>query len=343
MDEQFSKSDLTWILAQSKVPRPLLWDGDSLLILDQKRLPGDIDYIRASSWEACRDAIKNMSVRGAPIIGVCGAFGMALASAKDHENAEKACQEIKSARPTAVDLSKCVDRIYNAGLHDPAMSVLEAVAIEREDHQRCLSLAKNGAELIKHGTKVLTHCNTGSLAAGGFGTALGVVLWAKLIENKDVSVVNTETRPYLQGSRLTSFELGQAGVPSTLIPDSAVSFVMAKGMADLVIVGADRIARNGDTANKIGTLGIAISAKHFGVPFYIAAPKSTFDMSIANGKEIPIEERPKDELIRIAGKLMAPEDVQVYNPAFDITPKSLVTGYITESGIIGAWKIPYLD
>lgn len=343
MDDTFSKSDLTWILAQSKVPRPLLWDGDTLLILDQRKLPVDIDYIKASSWESCTDAIKNMSVRGAPIIGICGGFAMALAFIKDSQNKDKALHEIKSARSTAIDLSKCVDRVYNAGLRDSKMSILEAVSIEREDHQRCLLLAKNGAELIKHGTRVLTHCNTGSLAAGGFGTALGVVLWAKIIDNKNVFVVNTETRPYLQGSRLTSFELVHANVPNTLIADSAVSIAMARDMVDIIIVGADRIARNGDVANKIGTLGIAISAKHFGIPFYIAAPKSTFDISISNGKEIPIEERPKDELIKVAGKLIAPEEVNVYNPAFDITPKSLVSGYITEAGIISDWKIPYLD
>ncbi|NLI41054.1 MAG: S-methyl-5-thioribose-1-phosphate isomerase [Caldisericales bacterium] len=345
MEEEsaFSREELSWLLAQSKVPRPLIFDEGALKILDQRILPGKIVYIDANSWEEVALAIKSMMVRGAPMIGIAGAYGMALAATKDPGNIERAAIELKKTRPTAINLSWAVDRVLRIAMENPEGAISEAREIEAEDHERSFLIAKNGSSLIKPGMRVLTHCNSGSLAAGGFGTALGCIIWAKLIDGKEISVFNTETRPYLQGSRLTSFELASADVPDTLIPDMAASLLLSKRMVDLVIVGADRVARNGDVANKVGTLQLAISAHHYGIPFYVASPRTTFDMSIESGKEIPIEERPAEELVIFNGIKMAPDGISVFNPAFDVAPFNLVTGYITESGVIGAWKIPYLD
>ncbi|MBP6928837.1 MAG: S-methyl-5-thioribose-1-phosphate isomerase [Caldisericia bacterium] len=345
MEEEsaFSREELSWLLAQSKIPRPLVFEDSILKILDQRALPGKIVYVNVDNWEEVALAIKNMMVRGAPMIGIAGAYGMALAVMKDPGNIEKAAIELKKARPTAVNLPWAVDRVLGIARSDLTKAIEEAKKIEVEDHEKSFLIAKNASTLIKPGMRILTHCNSGSLAAGGFGTALGCIVWAKLIDGKEVSVFNTETRPYLQGSRLTSFELVSAGVPDTLIPDMAASLLMSKRMVDLIIVGADRIARNGDVANKIGTLQLAISAHQYDIPFYVAAPRSTFDLTIESGKEIPIEERPAEELVVFNGIKMAPDGISVFNPAFDVAPFDLVTGYITESGIIGAWKIPYLD
>lgn len=323
----FSPSQIAQLLSLSKVPRPLIWKGDSLEILDQRLLPIEIKYITARTWQDCFDAIKNMATRGAPVIGVCGAYGMALAHLSG-ENLDKVAPGLKSARPTAVNLSWAVDQMLDSK-DDP---VTTAIEIEMDDHRRSFSIAKNGASLINDGDTILTHCNTGGLAAGGFGTALGIITWAKLVDKKEIRVINTETRPYLQGSRLTSFELASNGIDDTLIPDMAVSTVMKD--VNLVITGADRIAANGDTANKIGTCTIAITARYFGKKFYIAAPRSTIDLETPNGEMIKIEERPASELVEFAGKQLAPIGQKVFNPSFDVTPFGLISGYITEDGIL---------
>jgi methylthioribose-1-phosphate isomerase len=318
----FSKEQIADLLSLSKVPKPLVWRGDCLDILDQRLLPHEISYISAKTWQDCHDAIKSMATRGAPVIGICGAYGMALAH-QCGENLAEVTVKMKSARPTAVNLMWAVDRIVASD--DPVSTALE---LELDDHRRSFSIAKNGSLLVKDGMTILTHCNSGGLAAGGFGTALGIITWAKLVDGKNIHVINTETRPYLQGARLTSFELGLNGIDDTLIPDLAVASVMKN--VDLVVVGADRIAKNGDVANKIGTLTIAITAKHFDVPFYVAAPKSSFDPETPGGSSIKIEERPVSELTEFAGKLIAPANQKVFNPGFDVTPHELITGFVTE-------------
>lgn len=319
----FSVEQIKELLSLSKVPRPLVWRGDCLEILDQRLLPHETVYIRAKTWQDCHDAIKTMATRGAPVIGICGAYGMALAWQKG-ENLSQVATIMKSARPTAVNLMWAVDKM----LESKGDLVKSAIELEFDDHRRSFSIAKNGSSLIKNGITILTHCNTGSLAAGGFGTALGIITWAKLVDGKDFKVINTETRPYLQGARLTSFELGLNGIDDTLIPDMAVASVMKN--VGLVITGADRIAANGDTANKIGTLTIAITAKHFNVPFYVAAPKSTFDPTTSSGEKIKIEERPASELIEFGGKLIALKNQKVFNPGFDVTPANLICGFVTD-------------
>lgn len=319
----FSKEQVAEFLSLSKVPKPLVWLGESLDILDQRLLPHETTYIRAKTWQDCHDAIKSMATRGAPVIGVCGAYGMALAWQKGEYLIEVA-QILKSARPTAVNLMWAVDKMLE---HRTNLDKY-ALELELDDHRRSFSIAKNGAGLIKDGMTILTHCNTGGLAAGGYGTALGIITWAKLVDGKTIRVINTETRPYLQGARLTSYELGLNGIDDTLIPDMAVATVMKN--VDMVIVGADRIAANGDTANKIGTLTIAITAKQFNVPFYVAAPKSTFDPNTPSGESIKIEERPSSELIEFNGKLLTADNQKVYNPGFDVTPNNLITGFVTE-------------
>lgn len=319
----FSQERIKELLWLSKVPRPLIWREDSLDILDQRLLPHEITYIKAKTWQVCHDAIKSMATRGAPVIGICGAYGMALAW-QNGENLTEISQKMRSARPTAVNLMWAVDRMLE---HKTSLDKA-ALELEFDDHRRSFSIAKNGSVLLKEGMTILTHCNTGSLAAGGYGTALGIITWAKLVDGKNIKVINTETRPYLQGARLTSFELGLNGIDDTLIPDMAVASVMKN--VDLVIVGADRIAANGDTANKIGTLTIAITAKHFNVPFHVAAPKSTFDLETPTGDKIRIEERPETELTEFAGKPIAVKNQKVFNPGFDVTQNELITGFVTE-------------
>lgn len=322
----FSSEQIKELLSLSRVPKPLIWQGDNLDILDQRLLPHQITYIKAKTWQDCYDAIKSMATRGAPVIGICGAYGMALAWQKGDNLAEVALK-MKSARPTAVNLMWAVNKMLEHRTNlDKA-----ALELEFDDHRRSFSIAKNGAVLIKDGMTILTHCNTGSLAAGGFGTALGIITWAKLVDGKNVKVINTETRPYLQGARLTSFELGLNNIDDTLIPDMAVASVMKN--IDLVTVGADRIAANGDTANKIGTLTIAITAKHFNVPFYVAAPKSTFDLKTLSGEEIRIEQRPASELTTFNGKPLTLSNQKVFNPGFDVTPSEMIRGFVTEDGI----------
>lgn len=342
-DFGFSDNEVARLLALSKTPKPVIFNKDKVLILDQRLLPHKIEYIEARSWQACKDAIKDMAIRGAPIIGVCGAYATALAALHDKSNFDKACLELKNARPTAVNLAWAVDKVCmeSRGGHNLAIEI--AQRIELDDHKRSFALARNGAQLIGGGMTALTHCNTGSLAAGGFGTALGAVAWAHVIEGKKFEVINTETRPYLQGARLTSFELMQMGVRNFLIPDMAVAHCMGQGRISMVIVGADRIAKNGDTANKIGTRTIAICARQSLIPFYVSAPRSTFDLNTENGNGIPIEERPGEEVAEIKGIRIAPIGAKMLNPAFDVTPFEFVSGYVTESGVIKNADIAYLS
>lgn len=306
------------------------WDGDAVVYLDQRHLPHHVRHERARTVDELESAIKTLAVRGAPCIGVFGAFGAALLCRTIADEAARieAIARLRSARPTAVNLAWAVDRVI--GADDP---LEEARAVAREQVAIDAAIAENGLEVVPKGARILTHCNTGPLATAAGGTALGVIIAAQRAGKKPLVFVD-ETRPLLQGSRLNYLELTQAGVDAVLQPDSAAAIAMARKGIDLVIVGADRIVRNGDTANKIGTYGLAILAAHHGIPFYVAAPRSTFDASIENGEAIPIEERSPDEVTGFGGVRVAPEGAAVYNPAFDVTPGRLITAFITEHGIL---------
>jgi methylthioribose-1-phosphate isomerase len=307
------------------------YDDDAVGFLDQRALPRAVVRERAATVDAVVDAIRTLAVRGAPAIGIFGAYGVALAArlyAADRAEYERAAARIRAARPTAVNLAWAVDRVLAARGDELA----EARRIHDEQRDVDRRIADASVELFPASGNVLTHCNTGPIATGGDGTALGCFVAAHRA-GKALHVFVDETRPLLQGARLTMFELREAGVPCTLIVDSAAAITMQRKAVRAVVVGADRIARNGDTANKIGTYGVAIAAAHHGIPFYVAAPRSTFDFSIASGEQIPIEERAPDE-VRIAA------DDAVYNPAFDVTPGRLITGFITEYGVLAP---PYAD
>ncbi len=308
-----------------------MWfDGDAVGFVDQRGLPRTVARERATSVDAVVDAIRTLAVRGAPAIGIFGAYGIALAS-QLHEGADfqAAAARIREARPTAVNLAWAVDRVLARGDRD---YLDEAATIHAEQRDIDARIAANAVALFPASGNVLTHCNTGPLATAGEGTALATFVAAHRA-GKALHVYVDETRPLLQGARLTMFELREAGVPCTLIVDGAAAITMQRKDVQAVVVGADRIARNGDTANKIGTYGIAIAAAHHGIPFYVAAPRSTFDFSLASGAAIPIEERGPDE-VRIAA------DDPVYNPAFDVTPGRLIAGIITEYGVL---RPPYDD
>jgi methylthioribose-1-phosphate isomerase len=315
---------------------PVAWDGDAVLYLDQRLLPQEIRHERARTVDDIEGAIKSLAVRGAPCLGVFGAYGVALLrqTIADDELFAHAARRVREARPTAVNLGWAVDRVLSAD--DPLQ---EARAIHAEQLAVDAAIASNGLELIPKGARVLTHCNTGPLATGGRGTALGVIIAAHQ-GGKKPRVFVDETRPLLQGSRLNYLELREAGVDAVLIVDAAAAVSMQRQHIDLVIVGADRIARNGDTANKIGTYSLAILAAHHGIPFYVAAPRSTFDLMIPSGAAIPIEERAADEVAGFAGTRAAPDGAGVYNPAFDVTPAHLITAFITECGIL---RPPYYE
>ncbi|HXP93848.1 MAG TPA: S-methyl-5-thioribose-1-phosphate isomerase [Candidatus Binatia bacterium] len=310
---------------------PVWWDGDAVGYVDQRSLPHALERRRAASADEVIEAIATLAVRGAPAIGVFGAYGVAVAAlrAADEAALAAAIEGIRRARPTAVNLAWAVDRVRARTDRD---YLAEARRIHAEQREIDRLIGEAAVPLFRRGATILTHCNTGPLATGGFGTALGAIVAAHAA-GKDVRVFVDETRPLLQGARLTMFELRAAGVPATLIVDGAAAIAMQRRGVDAVIVGADRIARNGDTANKIGTYGLAIVAAHHGVPFFVAAPRSTFDFSLATGEGIPIEERHPSE-VRVA------EDDTVYNPAFDVTPGHLVTAFITEYGIV---EPPYFD
>lgn len=314
----------------------VVWDDDAVRYLDQRLLPHEVRYERARTADEIVGAIQSLAVRGAPCIGVFGAYGVALLrrTIAKHGDFVAAAQRVREARPTAVNLSWAVDRVLAAA--DP---LEEARAIHNDQIAIDDAIARNGLDLIARGARVLTHCNTGPLATAGGGTALGVIIAAQR-GGKKPRVFATETRPLLQGSRLNYLELREAGVDATLMVDGAAAIAIKEQRIDLAIVGADRIASNGDVANKIGTYALAILAAHHGIPFYVAAPRSTFDLAIAGGAAISIEERAAEEVTSFAGARAAPEGAAVYNPAFDVTPGHLVTAFITEYGILHP---PYLE
>lgn len=317
--------------------RPLRFAGDALEILDQTRLPAEEVWLRLTKPEQVIEAIQSLRVRGAPLIGVAGAYALVLA-AGDAAAVRAAAQKVGAARPTAVNLRWAVDRMLRrlATAPEPPRDTLrkEADAIRDEDERNCRAIGRHGAALLKERTTVLTHCNAGSLATAGYGTALGVI-YAAVEAGKKVAVYADETRPLLQGARLTAWELRRAGIDVTLLADSAAGGLLRTGRIDAVIVGADRIAANGDVANKVGTYPLAVLARTHGVPFYVAAPWSTVDLSCPDGSAIPIEERAATELVRgFGGVSTAPEGVSVYTPAFDVTPAALVTAIVIETGVI---------
>ncbi len=314
-------------------------------LLDQTLLPQEVKYLQISSVDGMIEAIKSLRVRGAPLIGIAAAMGLTAAAAgretgrsrvtqADLEWLREEAEKMRSARPTAVNLSLAVDRMlksaqaaFVSGRSDLAKALRhEAQTIWDEDQAMCRKIGFVGSEIIQRGATVLTHCNTGRLATGGIGTALGVIYTAHE-QGKIKKVFADETRPLNQGSRLTAWELTEAGVQCTVITDSMAATLMASGSIDVVVVGADRIAANGDVANKIGTYGLAVVAKHHGVPFYAAAPTSTFDLTLETGREIPIEERAAEEVPTAEG-------AGVFNPAFDVTPANLITGIITDRGLV---------
>jgi methylthioribose-1-phosphate isomerase len=311
------------------IPPTIEWLGDSVRLIDQRRLPEELVLLECRTVEELCSAISTLAVRGAPALGAAGAMGVALASVRG-EALEEAGARLKQTRPTAVNLAWGVDRALAAD--DP---VAEAVRIAREDVERNRRIGANGAGLLAVGSRVLTHCNTGSLACVGYGTALGVIRAAHEARRKP-SVWVDETRPVLQGSRLTAWELERLAIPYTLVADMMAGALMGSGEVDAVIVGADRIAANGDVANKVGTYSLAVLASHHRIPFYVAAPVSTLDPETPTGGEIPVEQRAADELREIGGTRIAPAGAPVDNRAFDVTPAALVTAWITDEGVARA-------
>ncbi|MCY4132338.1 MAG: S-methyl-5-thioribose-1-phosphate isomerase [Nitrospira sp.] len=331
------------------------WKEGRVWLLDQSRLPGHTELIECADVDAVASAIQELKVRGAPAIGVTAAMGVALGAQSVFETDVPAfeqkilaiCDQLAATRPTAVNLFWALTRMKAVVRENRACTVAEiqsrlvqeALAIQQQDIAMCKAMGRQGAVLIKDGQNVLTHCNAGALATAGYGTALGVIRAASE-QGKQVHVFANETRPVLQGARLTAWELMEDGIPVTLITDSMAAVVMRQGKIDLCVVGADRIAANGDVANKIGTYGVAVLAKVHDVPFYVAAPSSTIDVSMPSGSAIPIEERPGHEVTTINGEAcIAPKNVDVYNPAFDVTPAEYVTGIITEQGIVSPEQI----
>ncbi len=334
---------------ENLIVTPIIYKDGAVSILDQTKLPNEIVYIDLETVEDVYNGIKQLKVRGAPAIGIAGAYGLFIVARNSKVNTiEQLLTEIKlqgdyliSSRPTAVNLEWGIKRIINKlskisfqSLNEIVNFTLkEAQLIQKEDEETCFKIGELGATLLSNADNVLTHCNAGSIATAKYGTALSPIYYLK-DKGKNIHVYADETRPLLQGARLTVWELMKAGVEVTLITDNMAGFVMAKKNIDAVIVGADRITANGDVANKIGTYSIAILAKEHKIPFYVAAPLSTFDLSIDNGNLINIEERDKNEVIFIGGKQIAPKEVDVYNPAFDVTPSKYITAIITEKGII---------
>ena len=332
--------------------RAIEWLDGKLRILDQSKLPREQIFADLDNYGDVVLAIKEMRVRGAPAIGVAAAYGIALGASgietanKDEFLAQlqQVMQAFAASRPTAVNLFQAIERMKKAARGDGVAEIKnslvnEAKRIHQEEVTATKQLSQLGAELIKDGFTLLTHCNAGPLATAGYGTALGVIKAAK-DQGKRVSVFVTETRPLLQGARLTTWELRQEGIPVTLITDSMAGYFMHQRKIDCVIVGADRIAADGDVANKIGTYTLAVLAKESKIPFYVAAPTSTIDLSLSSGDKIPIEERSPEEVTHIQGVPIAPEGIRAANPAFDVTPHSYITAIITEKGIIGE---PYTE
>ena len=334
-------------------PDTLTWTGDAanghLLLLDQTRLPLDVTQRNCRQLQDVVEAIQSLRVRGAPAIGVAAAYGVVLGLQSVREDSadrflkhfKLVSETLAASRPTAVNLNWALQRLNQLTslnnslephqLHDRLLQ--EAQAIQDEDRQTCDQIGRHGAHLMPHQAGVLTHCNAGGLATAGSGTALAVLLAAHT-DGHQIHVLVDETRPLLQGARLTTWELGQHGIPNTLICDSMAAWAMKQGRVEAVITGADRIAANGDAANKIGTYALAVLAQQHQIPFYIAAPASTFDLSIESGDQIPIEERNGQEITHGFGTQTAPDDATTWNPAFDVTPAQLITALVTEHGII---------
>ena len=339
---------------------PIIWKGDGVSLIDQTRLPLEEVWVETSDYRQIVMAIQKMLIRGAPAIGIAGGYALALAAMELAQTApqtapqtakgdfsQRLCQaasEIKAARPTGANLAWAVERLLasvrSAQSVEEVVSdlVAGAVVIHREDTTSNHDIGRHGARLIPWGSQVLTHCNAGALATGGYGTALGVIRTAWQ-DRRIIRVFATETRPLLQGARLTAWELAEAGITSTLIADSAAGQLIRRGFVQAVVVGADRIAANGDVANKIGTYSLAVLAKETGVPFYVAAPTSTLDLALTTGDEIPIEERDQTEILRWDGKQTAPTGFEAVNVAFDVTPNRYISAIVTERGVVRA---PYL-
>ena len=333
----------------------LAWQDGAVVLLDQRRLPGEEVYLTLRTPEEVADAIRSMAVRGAPAIGITAAMGLAQGASRIEsksyeefeERFEDLCALFASTRPTAVNLFGAIERLKalveaNRGV-SPAvaaeMLVAEAMRMKEEDLRACRDMGRHGAELLAPDSRVLTHCNAGGLATAGYGTALGVIRAARE-RGRLAMVYADETRPFLQGARLTAWELQRDDIPVTLIADSAAGLMMRRRQVDAVIVGADRIAANGDTANKIGTYQVAVLARENGVPFYVAAPTTSVDLTTADGDAIPIEERDPAELTQMGDRSVAPAGIAVANPAFDVTPAKLIAAIITENGVA---RPPYAD
>jgi methylthioribose-1-phosphate isomerase len=330
-------------------PKTIAWKDKRVVILDQRRLPEEEAYLECLDAYAVAEAIRNMAIRGAPAIGIAAAMGIALGALgidkKDftlfHQELSSICKTLKAARPTAINLRWALERMKRVceANKEKAVEAIkkllvnEALAILAEDIETNKRIGEQGKDLIHANDTILTHCNAGALATGGYGTALGVIrrAWEG---RKGIRVIATETRPLLQGARLTAWELTREGIPVTLIADNMVGYLMQQGEIDLCIVGADRIACNGDVANKIGTYTLAILAKEHGIPFYVAAPLSTFDRNTKTGKDIPIEERDAAEVATLWGRCLAPQGIAVRNPAFDVTPHRYISAMVTEKGVI---------
>jgi methylthioribose-1-phosphate isomerase len=318
------------------------WDGSAPVIVDQRELPGRLAELRLDTVDAVVDAIRTLAVRGAPAIGICGAYGVlvALRQAAPGPEREALIDRIGRARPTAVNLWDAVSRVRatvaraEAAGQDPFPTALaEASAIHQEDRASCAAIGEHGRSLLDGRRRILTHCNTGRLATGGDGTALAVIYAMYAAGGLD-EVLADESRPLLQGSRLTAWELGQAGVPHRLIVDGAAGAAMAAGLVDAVVVGCDRVAANGDTANKVGTYALAVLARHHGIPFHVAGPLSSFDPATPEGTAIVIEERDPAEVREFGGRLVAPPTAGAWNPAFDVTPADLIEAFITDAGVL---------
>lgn len=312
--------------------KAFIWQGGELKVLNQLLLPQKEEWLSLRSYKEVAKAIKDMVVRGAPAIGCVAAYGFVLGVKYEKEDPKEVYETLKNTRPTAVNLFWALERMVKA-LQKGKDIEEEAKNIEREDFQTNLKIGENGKNLIPEGAKVLTHCNTGALATAGWGTALGIIRSAHY-GGKKIFVWVDETRPYLQGARLTAWELLKEGIPHKIITDNTAGFLMRRGEVDLVVVGADRITLRGDVANKIGTYSLAVLAKEHKIPFYVAAPLSTFDPKLLHGEEIPIEERSPDEVKNCFGCQIAPEGSEAFHLGFDITPASLIDGIITEKGII---------
>jgi len=332
--------------------RPIVWQDGKLQLLDQRKLPAVVEYLDLPTLDSAAEAIRDMVVRGAPAIGITAAYAVVVAARTHYQQdpgnwkqlLEPDLERLGAARPTAVNLAWAIEQmrqvIAGIGKGDPLAALdRKAVEIHEQDIAANHEMGRLGAELIGQRCAVLTHCNTGSLATGGYGTALGVIR-SGFSSGQIEKVYADETRPWLQGARLTAWELLQDGIPVTLLAEGAAASLMKQGLVDWVIVGSDRIAANGDVVNKIGTYSLAVNARHHGVKFMVVAPTSTVDMNTASGADIPIEQRPVEEVLACGGRRVAAEGANAWNPVFDVTPAELVDYIVTEKGVVAA---PYVD